>query len=78
MTELVPGLRDWRVTLDEEGIAWAIFDREGETANALGRRPTNALFVRYTATRESAAAMHQLMTQLDPLLSDIVKEVGLE
>ena len=46
--------------------------------NALARKPTNALFVRYSATREHAQAMHHLMTELDPLLSDIVREVGLE
>ena len=36
-------LRDWRLSVDVEGIAWAIFDREGETANALGRRPLEEL-----------------------------------
>lgn len=46
--------------------------------NSLRRRPSNALFVRYTATRENTEAMHKLMAGLDPLLSDIVSEVGLE
>jgi len=32
-------LNDWRLEIDIEGIAWAVFDREGETANSLGRRP---------------------------------------
>lgn len=32
-------LKDWRLSVDVERIAWAIFDREGESANALGRRP---------------------------------------
>jgi 3-hydroxyacyl-CoA dehydrogenase/enoyl-CoA hydratase/3-hydroxybutyryl-CoA epimerase len=36
-------LKDWRYTVDVEGIAWAIFDREGESANALGRRPLEEL-----------------------------------
>ncbi len=36
-------LRDWRFSVDREGIAWAIFDREGENANALGRRPLEEL-----------------------------------
>ena len=36
-------LRDWKYSLDREGIAWAIFDREGESANALGRRPLEEL-----------------------------------
>jgi 3-hydroxyacyl-CoA dehydrogenase/enoyl-CoA hydratase/3-hydroxybutyryl-CoA epimerase len=41
--QLLPDLKDWRVSVDEEGIAWAIFDREGESANALGRRPLEEL-----------------------------------
>jgi 3-hydroxyacyl-CoA dehydrogenase / enoyl-CoA hydratase / 3-hydroxybutyryl-CoA epimerase len=36
-------LKDWRFSIDGEGIAWAIFDREGESANALGRRPIEEL-----------------------------------
>ncbi|MEC9368662.1 MAG: 3-hydroxyacyl-CoA dehydrogenase NAD-binding domain-containing protein [Pseudomonadota bacterium] len=36
-------LKDWRYEIDFEGIAWAIFDREGETMNTLGRRPTEEL-----------------------------------
>jgi 3-hydroxyacyl-CoA dehydrogenase/enoyl-CoA hydratase/3-hydroxybutyryl-CoA epimerase len=42
MTEL-PNLKDWKVAVDLEGIAWAIFDREGESANSLGRRPLEEL-----------------------------------
>ena len=38
-----PALRDWRFEVDFERIAWAIFDREGENANALGRRPLEEL-----------------------------------
>jgi 3-hydroxyacyl-CoA dehydrogenase / enoyl-CoA hydratase / 3-hydroxybutyryl-CoA epimerase len=38
-----PVLRDWRFEVDFERIAWAIFDREGESANALGRRPLEEL-----------------------------------
>ncbi len=38
-----PELRDWRFEVDFERIAWAIFDREGESANALGRRPLQEL-----------------------------------
>ena len=29
-------LHDWRFDVDTEEIAWAIFDREGESANSLG------------------------------------------
>lgn len=31
-------LRDWKFSVDIEGIAWAILDREGESANSLGQR----------------------------------------
>lgn len=37
------GLRDWRFEVDVERIAWATFDREGESANSLGRRPIEEL-----------------------------------
>jgi 3-hydroxyacyl-CoA dehydrogenase/enoyl-CoA hydratase/3-hydroxybutyryl-CoA epimerase len=36
-------LQDWRFTVDVEGIAWAVFDRAGESANALGERPLREL-----------------------------------
>ena len=36
-------LKDWRYSVDGEGIAWAIFDREGESANSLGRRSIEEL-----------------------------------
>jgi 3-hydroxyacyl-CoA dehydrogenase / enoyl-CoA hydratase / 3-hydroxybutyryl-CoA epimerase len=36
-------LKDWRFSIDGEGIAWAIFDREGESANSLGKRPIEEL-----------------------------------
>jgi 3-hydroxyacyl-CoA dehydrogenase/enoyl-CoA hydratase/3-hydroxybutyryl-CoA epimerase len=36
-------LKDWKFSIDGEGIAWAIFDREGESANSLGRRPIEEL-----------------------------------
>lgn len=39
----LPELKDWRFEIDFEGIAWATFDREGESANALGRRPLEEL-----------------------------------
>src|SRR6185312_2037942 len=43
MTEVASQLKDWRFLIDGEGIAWAIFDREGESANSLGRRPIEEL-----------------------------------
>jgi len=36
-------LKDWRFSVDREKIAWAVFDRENESANALGRRPLEEL-----------------------------------
>jgi 3-hydroxyacyl-CoA dehydrogenase / enoyl-CoA hydratase / 3-hydroxybutyryl-CoA epimerase len=36
-------LKDWRYSVDGEGIAWAVFDREGESANSLCRRPIEEL-----------------------------------
>ncbi len=43
MSEDTAHLKDWRFNVDGEGIAWAIFDREGESANSLGRRPIEEL-----------------------------------
>jgi 3-hydroxyacyl-CoA dehydrogenase / enoyl-CoA hydratase / 3-hydroxybutyryl-CoA epimerase len=34
---------DWHFTVDQEGIGWAVFDREGQSANALGTRPLEEL-----------------------------------
>ena len=42
MTDLAT-LRDWRFSVDPQGIAWAVFDREGESQNSLGRRPLEEL-----------------------------------
>ncbi len=39
----LPGLKDWRFSVDQWGIAWAEFDREGESQNSLGRRPLEEL-----------------------------------
>lgn len=36
-------LKDWKFHVDIERIAWATFDREGQSANALGRRPLEEL-----------------------------------
>jgi 3-hydroxyacyl-CoA dehydrogenase / enoyl-CoA hydratase / 3-hydroxybutyryl-CoA epimerase len=43
MPSTLPDLKDWTFTVDFEGIAWAVFDREGESMNSLGRRPTEEL-----------------------------------
>ena len=42
MTDM-SSLKDWRFSIDEQQIAWAIFDREGESQNSLGRRPLEEL-----------------------------------
>jgi 3-hydroxyacyl-CoA dehydrogenase/enoyl-CoA hydratase/3-hydroxybutyryl-CoA epimerase len=43
MATTLPNLKDWRFTIDFEGIAWAVMDREGESMNSLGRRATEEL-----------------------------------
>ena len=43
MAMTLPDLQDWRFTVDFEGIAWAIIDRQGESMNSLGRGPTEEL-----------------------------------
>ncbi len=39
----LPDLKDWDFSIDQWGIAWAKFDREGESQNSLGRRPLEEL-----------------------------------
>ncbi|MGI9383433.1 MAG: 3-hydroxyacyl-CoA dehydrogenase NAD-binding domain-containing protein, partial [Methyloligellaceae bacterium] len=39
----IANLKDWRYEIDFERIAWAVFDREGETMNTLGQRPFEEL-----------------------------------
>ncbi|MCH9764955.1 MAG: enoyl-CoA hydratase/isomerase family protein, partial [Alphaproteobacteria bacterium] len=36
-------LHDWKFSIDEEEIAWAVFDREDQSVNTLGRRPIEEL-----------------------------------
>ena len=43
MTSTLPDLKDWRLSVDYEAIAWAVIDREGESMNSLGRRATEEL-----------------------------------
>jgi 3-hydroxyacyl-CoA dehydrogenase/enoyl-CoA hydratase/3-hydroxybutyryl-CoA epimerase len=47
-------LKDWRFSIDEQQIAWAIFDREGESQNALGRRPLEELMAIVEAVEAGA------------------------
>jgi len=39
----LPDLKDWHYSIDQWGIAWAEFDRDGESQNSLGRRPLEEL-----------------------------------
>jgi 3-hydroxyacyl-CoA dehydrogenase/enoyl-CoA hydratase/3-hydroxybutyryl-CoA epimerase len=39
----VNALKDWRYSVDMQGTAWAVFDREGENQNSLGRRALEEL-----------------------------------
>ncbi len=39
----INALRDWRFSIDQQGIAWAVFDREGESQNSLGQHPLEEL-----------------------------------
>ncbi len=39
----ISNLKDWAVHIDFERIAWAQFDREGESMNTLGQRPLEEL-----------------------------------
>ncbi len=43
MSVELENLKDWRFKIDIEDIAWAVFDREGETMNTLGVRPLEEL-----------------------------------
>ncbi len=43
MTSPLSDLKDWHFEIDREKIAWAIFDRENQSANALGKRPLEEL-----------------------------------
>ena len=51
----LPDLKDWRFSVDQWGIAWAVFDREGESQNSLGRRPLEELGAIVEEVEEGAA-----------------------
>ena len=51
----LPDLKDWTFSIDFEGIAWAVIDRQGESMNALGRRATEEL-EKIVTTVEGAGA----------------------
>jgi 3-hydroxyacyl-CoA dehydrogenase / enoyl-CoA hydratase / 3-hydroxybutyryl-CoA epimerase len=56
MATTLTDLQDWRFTLDFEGIAWAVINRQGESMNSLGRRLTEELGEIVKAIEEEAAA----------------------
>ena len=58
MSEVTAQLKDWRFSIDGEGIAWAIFDREGESANSLGRRAIEELNAIIERVEAEAHANH--------------------
>ena len=45
--------------------------------NSIARRPTDAVFVRFSATAEDADAMHEMIRRLDQPLNAVLSEVGL-
>ncbi len=49
-------LKDWRYSVDVEGIAWAVFDREGESQNSLSRRALEELGAIVEEAEKAAAA----------------------
>ena len=51
----IASLKDWRFSVDEQGIAWAVLDREGESQNSLGRRPLEELGAIVAAVAKGAA-----------------------
>ncbi len=53
-------LKDWRYSVDVENIAWATFDREGESQNSLSRRALEELGV-IVETAEKAALAKQII-----------------
>ena len=56
MATPLPNLQDWHFSIDFEGIAWAVIDRQGESMNSLGRRPTEELAEIVKAVESAAAA----------------------
>src|SRR5262245_19135928 len=50
----VNALRDWRYSVDMSGIAWAVFDREGESQNSFSRRALEELGAIVEAVERSA------------------------
>ncbi len=49
-------LKDWRYSVDIENIAWATFDREGESQNSLSRRALEELGAIIEEAERAAAA----------------------
>ena len=56
MTADINTLKDWRLSIDQEGIGWAVFDREGERVNTLSRRAIEELGAIIGRAEELAAS----------------------
>jgi 3-hydroxyacyl-CoA dehydrogenase / enoyl-CoA hydratase / 3-hydroxybutyryl-CoA epimerase len=50
----INALRDWKFSIDRQGIAWAVFDREGESQNSLSRRALEELGAIVERTEQGA------------------------
>ena len=59
------------ITSGEYALKWDL------VKNSLGRRPTDALFVRYNAPTADSSALHQIVSLLDGPLDQVMAEVGL-
>ncbi|MEZ5774446.1 MAG: 3-hydroxyacyl-CoA dehydrogenase NAD-binding domain-containing protein [Hyphomicrobiaceae bacterium] len=59
MTADIDSFEDWRFEIDGERLAWAIFDRAGESTNTLSRRAIEE-FAAILARAETAAAAKQI------------------
>jgi 3-hydroxyacyl-CoA dehydrogenase/enoyl-CoA hydratase/3-hydroxybutyryl-CoA epimerase len=56
MTADINALSDWRFEIDFEGIAWATFDRAGESTNTLSRRAMEELWAIVERVQQAAEA----------------------
>ncbi|MEL6373052.1 MAG: 3-hydroxyacyl-CoA dehydrogenase NAD-binding domain-containing protein [Pseudomonadota bacterium] len=63
LKEIAASLKDWSLTVDMEGIAWAVIDREGESANTLSRRVLEELgqIIEAVETAQTDSALRGLV-----------------
>ena len=65
----LPNLKDWRFSVDQWGIGWAEFDREGESQNSFGRRPFEEL-AQIVAKVEQVLGSQAIQAMSKELLDD--------